>query len=201
MTLHAIALSAPEMDSDILPTSPCAAHDSSASNLSSARRSDVIAETRSVQNAVVIQAANAWSQILATLSQCSSASVTLRETPDISIGLRTLCVHRRATGPNCGPSSTITVIEKLSNTLVSLSWHDPTLCNYEEQIWVCRQARTPGRCALSGNAIRRGDSIYRPRYRGYMPLNASEMILASELARLQRTNSQQRSQTVEAVNG
>ncbi|WP_429256640.1 DUF3331 domain-containing protein [Paraburkholderia sp. GAS334] len=57
-------------------------------------------------------------------------------------------------------------------------------------------ARSSGRCALSGKPIRGGDAIYRPRSRGRdMPSNGREMILASELARLQCANSRQNPQT------
>ncbi len=61
---------------------------------------------------------------------------------------------------------TVTVVEELSNSLFSLCWHDPTLCNYQEQVWSPCAARASGRCALSGKHISRGDSVYRPRLRG-----------------------------------
>jgi hypothetical protein len=67
---------------------------------------------------------------------------------------------------------------------VALSWHDPTLCNYEEQIWAPSNARRTGICALSGLKISKGDSIYKPRLRGAgSPLNSDALILASELKR------------------
>jgi len=45
---------------------------------------------------------------------------------------------------------TVTVLEQLSSSLVALSWRDPALCNYEEQMWSSGFARTSGRCTLSG---------------------------------------------------
>ncbi|WP_429260870.1 DUF3331 domain-containing protein [Paraburkholderia sp. GAS334] len=178
---------------------PCTSHDDSSPPRSPAGISRVIVKIRPVPTAITIPRPDAWTQILAVLSQCSAHSIALRETPGVSASVRTPCVRRPATGPNRAPSSTITIIEKLSDTLVSLSWHDSTLCNYEEQIWTFRHARSAGCCALSGKPIRRGDSIYRPRGRGKEPpLNRSEMILASELARVQCVASLP--QTTEAMN-
>ena len=79
-------------------------------------------------------------------------------------------------------SYSVTVVEELPNSLFALRWHDPTLCNYEEQIWIPSLAREAGRCALSGEYISKGDCIYRPRIRGgFVPLNRHAVILASEL--------------------
>ncbi|MEW9581601.1 DUF3331 domain-containing protein [Paraburkholderia sp. DGU8] len=77
---------------------------------------------------------------------------------------------------------TVTVVEELPNSLFALRWHDATLCNYEEQIWAPCLASTAGRCALSGEHIRAGDRVYRPRIRGRsIPLNSDAVILASAL--------------------
>jgi hypothetical protein len=77
---------------------------------------------------------------------------------------------------------TVTVVEELSNSLFALRWHDATLCNYEEQIWAPCLAPAPGRCALSGKHISKGERVYRPRIRGrFIPLNSDALILASEL--------------------
>lgn len=170
MTLHTTALTTPEMHSDT------SAH--------------------SIPDAVAVRSLDTWSQILATLGEYSSASMDLTKKPDISASGRTRRSRRPAARPEGAPSSIITVVEKLSDTLVSLSWHDSTLCNYEEQVWTCGHARSSGRCALSGKPIRGGDEIYRPRSRGRdVPSNGTEMILASELARLQCANSPQQPQT------
>lgn len=128
-----------------------------------------------------------WSFTLAALRRFSSPGAS---TQDISIpsshelaqaapsnpgtrrGLRTH--HARAVK--------VTVLEQLPESLVALAWHDPTLCNYEEQIWSPMQARRAGRCALSGLRISRGDAVYTPRTRGKpAPLNEDAMILASAL--------------------
>jgi Domain of unknown function (DUF3331) len=79
---------------------------------------------------------------------------------------------------------TVTVVEELPNSRYALGWHDPRLCNYEEQIWSPSRARAPGRCALSGKHIHLGDPVYRPRTRGEVkPLNGHAMILSSELVK------------------
>lgn len=77
---------------------------------------------------------------------------------------------------------TVTVLEHMANSRVCLSWHDPTLCNYEEQVWAPALARCSGQCALSGAHIGRGDKVYRPQIRGGTPpANGDAMILASAL--------------------
>ncbi|CAH2788431.1 MAG: hypothetical protein CBARDMAM_2464 [uncultured Caballeronia sp.] len=96
--------------------------------------------------------------------------------------------HPAVSSPAAHPelrTFTVTVLEKLANSLVALSWHNPTLCNYEEQIWSPVLSRRSGRCALSGMYIGRGDSVYRPRTRGGVPpLNGDAMILTSALRKI-----------------
>jgi Domain of unknown function (DUF3331) len=87
------------------------------------------------------------------------------------------------------PTVTIAVLEKLANSLVALSWHDPTRCNYEEQIWFPSLARRSGQCALSGVLIKKGDPVYRPRARGgVVPLNAAAMILNTAIKNAMKFN-------------
>lgn len=77
----------------------------------------------------------------------------------------------------------IRVLERLSESTLSLSWHDPTSFNYSEQVWALCTARKGGTCALSGQSIRRGQPVYRPRRVGSsVPLNSGAMILARALA-------------------
>jgi Domain of unknown function (DUF3331) len=83
------------------------------------------------------------------------------------------------------PTLKLTVLEYLANSLVVISWHDPTLCNYEEQVWSPALSRCSGRCALSGQRIVRGDAVYKPRTRGRVaPLNGDAMILSTELKKV-----------------
>nr|WP_310698818.1 DUF3331 domain-containing protein [Paraburkholderia sp. USG1] len=89
---------------------------------------------------------------------------------------------RRAAGDSQMKTFNLTVLEHMANSRVCLSWHDPTLCNYEEQVWTPGLARRSGRCALSGAHIRRGDAVYRPQTRGSTPpANSDAMILTSAL--------------------
>ncbi len=79
---------------------------------------------------------------------------------------------------------TVTILEHMANSRVCLSWHDPTLCNYEDQVWAPALARRAGQCALSEAHIARGDAVYRPQIRGgRTPANGDAMILAAALKR------------------
>jgi hypothetical protein len=77
----------------------------------------------------------------------------------------------------------IRVLERLSESTLALSWHDPTSFNYSEQVWALCTARKGGTCVLSGQSIRRGQPVYRPRRVGSsVPLNSGAMILALALS-------------------
>jgi hypothetical protein len=81
-----------------------------------------------------------------------------------------------------GRSVSIRVLERLSESTLALSWHDPTSFNYSEQVWALCTARKGGTCVLSGQSIRRGQPVYRPRRVGSsVPLNSGAMILALAL--------------------
>ncbi|WP_250516663.1 DUF3331 domain-containing protein [Caballeronia sp. INDeC2] len=84
----------------------------------------------------------------------------------------------------------IRVLERLSESTLALSWHDPTSFNYSEQVWALCTARKRGTCALSGQAIRRGQPVYRPRRVGSsVPLNSGAMILALALTPAEQESS------------
>jgi hypothetical protein len=124
-----------------------------------------------------------WSRTLAALLQFS-------EPQDESLSPADWPEHRYPptrvmAGRAHAKSFTVTFLERLANSRVCLSWHDPTLCNYEEQVWAPALARRSGRCALSGAHIQRGDTVYRPQSRGRTPpANGDAMILASALAQV-----------------
>ena len=123
-----------------------------------------------------------WTRTLAALSMFSNPP---RDMPwEMSFAdFRTPRARVRAGSDSPQPPTfTLAVLEHLANSLVVISWHDPTLCNYEEQVWSPALARYSGRCALSGRHIVRGDTVYKPRTRGRVaPLNGDAMILSSEL--------------------
>jgi hypothetical protein len=82
------------------------------------------------------------------------------------------------------PHVQVSVVERLSDTSVSVRWRDATRCRYDDQIWISCRARSGGRCALSGTPIRRHDFVYKPRTRSVVPANANAMILASLVERV-----------------
>lgn len=86
-------------------------------------------------------------------------------------------------GAACASSShvQVEVIERLSDTSISVLWQDATRCRYVDQVWIRCRARVKGRCALSGATIRRDEPVYKPRVRTAIPANASAMILARVL--------------------
>jgi hypothetical protein len=88
-------------------------------------------------------------------------------------------------GAACASSShvqvQVQVIERLSDTSISVLWQDATRCRYVDQGWSRCRARVKGRCALSGATIRRDEPVYKPRVRTAIPANASAMILARVL--------------------
>ncbi|MFM0557582.1 DUF3331 domain-containing protein [Paraburkholderia sediminicola] len=90
---------------------------------------------------------------------------------------------KRAAAPDAASQHIqIEVLERLSNTSIAVLWQDATRCQYVDQVWICCRARIKGRCALSGETIRRDDAIYKPRVRSAIPGNADAMILASVIA-------------------
>jgi hypothetical protein len=123
-----------------------------------------------------------WAATLAAIHQFSSPPDPKRNPPD-------LCGRPRFGGEPFRPCNTddgdvrtftVTPVEELSNSLFALCWHDPTLCNYQDQAWSPSLARESARCALSGKYISRGHPVYRPRTGGRVtPLNADAMILAT----------------------
>jgi hypothetical protein len=80
-----------------------------------------------------------------------------------------------------GVGAMVTVLERRSESLVIVLWQDATSGQYGDQVWCKSRSNRVGVCALSGNGIRRGDPIYRPRQRPFPPANARAMILASAI--------------------
>jgi len=77
------------------------------------------------------------------------------------------------------PHIKVQVVERLTETTISVTWHDSTSVNYMEQLWLLGSAHSAGICSLSGAPISRGQSVYRPRRNGKRPaLNQDAMILS-----------------------
>jgi len=125
-----------------------------------------------------------WSRTLAMLDSLpnrpsdANEKLSLMTRPLVrNVQGKTACI-----GSTDGHCVNIRVLERLSESTLSLSWHDPTSFNYSEQVWALCTARKRGTCALSGQAIRRGQPVYRPRRVGSsVPLNSGAMILALAL--------------------
>ncbi|MFM0336093.1 DUF3331 domain-containing protein [Paraburkholderia fungorum] len=114
-----------------------------------------------------------------TPSDCDEYFDQIRRRTSLPSGASRDEVKRTARNAR-GTCATIRILERLSASTVSLSWHDPTSLNYAEQVWWMGGAPKSGRCAVSGERILKGQSVYRPRRSGKdAPLNASEMILTS----------------------
>ncbi|SAK54681.1 hypothetical protein AWB77_01556 [Caballeronia fortuita] len=125
-----------------------------------------------------------WSRTLAMLDSRPSRPIEANE----KLALMPRSLVRNVQGKSAcmgtaeGHCVNIRVLERLSESTLSLSWHDPTSFNYSEQVWALCTARKRGTCALSGQAIRRGQPVYRPRRVGSsVPLNSGAMILALAL--------------------
>lgn len=91
---------------------------------------------------------------------------------------------RAAAGVGLNRTSII-ALEKQNDSSMLVSWSDSTRCRYIDQRWISAKSRSSGYCALTGRAIRRGDPIYKPQWRGaHRPANSMEMILAAELEQM-----------------
>ncbi|VVD77566.1 DUF3331 domain-containing protein [Pandoraea commovens] len=121
-----------------------------------------------------------WSSTLAALERFSMMPESSPRLPKRLAATRN--VSRSGAVHTSHTSVSIELIERLPNSFVTLSWHDPTRCNYEEQLWAPTSAHRSGRCALTGQRFRAGARVYMPRtHRKTPPLNARAMILASAL--------------------
>ena|ERR1700744_106029 len=76
----------------------------------------------------------------------------------------------------------VTVVERLSTMTISVTWSDPTLGHFADQVWRKGVAHTNAYCALTGIPIRRGDAVFRPRSHDFaIAANDEHMILASSI--------------------
>lgn len=73
-------------------------------------------------------------------------------------------------------------IERSSTRSAHISWYDSTFGHYTEQRWVLCVSRINGVCALTGQRVSTGDTVFRPAARHPMkPCNAGTMILETSL--------------------
>jgi hypothetical protein len=134
---------------------------------------------------------NPWSQVVSLLSGLSSGGDITGEEPwrvDCRRGARAERIGKHGKAleamPVAVPPNRITSIERESDAYALISWCDPTMCHYVDQVWSRVAARCSGHCALTGQHILRGDQVFKPRARGRLrPVNGDEMILATALAK------------------
>ena len=74
----------------------------------------------------------------------------------------------------------VTLIDRPTPSTATVAWRDSTRGCFGDQVWRMARARASGFCAMSGQAIRPGDAVYKPNPRP-TPVNADAMILASVL--------------------
>lgn len=132
-----------------------------------------------------MEQANPWTRVVSLLSHLAGEDDLVSEScRDLAWNLRGACRGQRS-DPHQDTStdqycSKITAIERQGDAAVLVSWCDPTMCHYVDQVWTRVTARNGGYCALTGERIQRGDLIFKPRGRGqHRPSNCNEMILAA----------------------
>ncbi|KVG64743.1 hypothetical protein WT72_10880 [Burkholderia pseudomultivorans] len=83
--------------------------------------------------------------------------------------------------PPWDPASrpTISVLERPTPDTAMISWRDACTGHYGYQKWRLFTTRRRGVCALSGQPIEIGDSVYAPQLLGSTPGNAAAMVLAT----------------------
>lgn len=117
---------------------------------------------------------DAWSQTIALLDQVLARKIADAAT-QIAAGQ-----PRKSTWDDHA-ALTVRVVERTGPRTVSVSWCDPLSGHYGCQSWRVSLARRHGSCVLSGDPIRRGDSVYQPSSRSSRPSNAGAMISASRV--------------------
>jgi len=80
----------------------------------------------------------------------------------------------------------VTLIDRPTPSTATIAWRDSTRGCFGDQVWRMARARLSGFCAMSGQAIRPGDAVYKPNPRP-TPVNGDAMILASVLRGAQTT--------------
>ena len=151
-------------------------------------------KTRTLNSTVVQLRADPWATIVSNLSECTGCETAGRRLgPTAARPYYVGKEDRQAASINDedGQSSVtknvhVSFVERSGAKTVSLTWHDSTEACYGEQAWMLKIARSSGHCALTGMAVKRGDTIYSPASRAATrPLNCTQMILAAALERLE----------------
>jgi hypothetical protein len=122
-----------------------------------------------------------WSQTLFLLDSLSSPPDEHRDGALVALRRSNRRLQAAACAVQKGDAN-IRVIDRPTTRTAIVTWGDPTSCHYGDQVWRVARAASDGFCALSGQEIRRGDTIYRPSHyrlgRAWPPANADSMMLA-----------------------
>jgi hypothetical protein len=129
------------------------------------------------------QYANPWEYTLELLTQMSTPSRAANgHTRSLGNVAKFLALTNRRNLANRKQVAHLHIVDKSSDSEITVCWRDATFGCYGEQIWKRVLSRTHTTCALSGLQIRRGDAVFRPWARGCKPVNVGLMILASAVA-------------------
>ncbi|WP_082721788.1 DUF3331 domain-containing protein [Burkholderia sp. RF2-non_BP3] len=129
-----------------------------------------------------VMAMDPWKQTLSLLFQLCRSN----DARSFASSSESLHAHRtehrsrlRTTGAERRTVS-VSFVDRVSATEVTIAWRDSTHCSYGDQAWHATRARASGVCVISGRPVRIGDTVYQPHGRP-RPLNAGAMILAPAL--------------------
>ncbi|SOE95683.1 protein of unknown function [Burkholderia sp. D7] len=131
---------------------------------------------------------NPWAKLVLLLSHLpmqgekadvKPLSAVIRQ---LEVNSRNAVGQREAT-PGTGHKLKITEIERRNDKSAFISCCGPTMGHYADQLWILAKAPRVGRCALTGQGIKKGDHVFRPSTRNRsLPANCNEMILATALS-------------------
>ncbi|RQR71282.1 DUF3331 domain-containing protein [Burkholderia sp. Bp9012] len=109
------------------------------------------------------------------------AAIGSFDMPSVSWGMprRRSVTRDRLPSWDATSKPTISVLERPTADTVMISWRDACTGHYGYQKWRLFTTRKRGVCALSGQPIEIGDSVYAPQLLGSAPGNAAAMVLAA----------------------
>lgn len=81
---------------------------------------------------------------------------------------------------HAGLTANVRIVEWSERSL-TIVWHDPTACSYDDQHWKRAKSTRAGVCAVSGSIIHQGQDVFKPGRSKPPPANAGAMILVSAL--------------------
>ncbi|VWC25985.1 DUF3331 domain-containing protein [Burkholderia lata] len=109
------------------------------------------------------------------------AAISSFDMPSVSWGAprRRSVTRDRLPSWDATSKPSISVLERPTADTVMISWCDACTGHYGYQKWRLFTTRKRGVCALSGQPIKIGDSVFAPQLLGSTPGNAAAMVLAA----------------------